>query len=81
MKADTIICSCLRLYSDTDYLHTEPYLVSKLNIFLSCHSRDFGSLSKDNVYENNRLVSQFYNSAAFYRLNECIVVFLRFLSF
>lgn len=34
-----------------------------LNVVLTffCHCRDFGSLTKENVYENNRLVSHVYN--------------------
>lgn len=54
-----MICRYYRLYTyqQHDKLNLKCYF-EFLNV-LSCCCRDFGSLSKEDVYENNQLVSSF----------------------
>ncbi len=84
IKGDTAVCGCHRLYNCT----LTAFIISVISnvilnfnfFFLSCLSRDFSSLSKENVYENNRLVSQFC-SCMFWGFNTPMIWCWMMLSF
>lgn len=55
-------------------ISTPACLIANVENFPSCHFSDFGSLSKENVYENNRLVSPFlFPAVCFWGFNTPVI--------